>query len=97
MHYVPVLQMTKGFGGMGRENEADVCRSHSRLFVPCRGWGLRTLDDIPKGSFVCTYIGHIYTEQGGEEVSCSFTFQVSIPMTATPPCRFCCWSHVWWC
>lgn len=62
---------------MGRENEADVCRSHSRLFVPCRGWGLRTLDDIPKGSFVCTYIGHIYTEQGGEEVSRSFTFQVS--------------------
>jgi len=34
-------------------------------------------------------------EQGGEEVSCSFTFQVSIPMTATPPCRFCCWSPVW--
>lgn len=31
-------------------------------------WGLRTLDDIPKGAFVCTYIGHIYTEQGAEQV-----------------------------
>lgn len=40
------------------------------VLVLCRGWGLRTLDDIPKGSFVCTYIGHIYTEQGGEEVGC---------------------------
>ena len=40
------------------------------MLVLCRGWGLRTLDDIPKGSFVCTYIGHIYTEQGGEEVGC---------------------------
>ena len=40
------------------------------VLVLCRGWGLRTLDDIPKGSFVCTYIGHVYTEQGGEEVGC---------------------------
>ncbi len=41
-----------------------------RSVVPlnCRGWGLRTLDDISAGSFICTYIGHIYTEQGGEEV-----------------------------
>ena len=31
-------------------------------------WGLRTLDDIPKGDFVCIYIGHIYTEQVAEEV-----------------------------
>lgn len=34
-----------------------------------KGWGLRTLDDIPRGAFVCTYIGHIYTEQGGDEMA----------------------------
>ncbi len=31
-------------------------------------WGLRTLDDIPQGSFVCTYIGHIYTEKESDKV-----------------------------
>lgn len=33
-----------------------------------RGWGLRSLDDIPKGSFVCTYIGHVYSEEVGNEL-----------------------------
>ena len=27
-----------------------------------KGWGLRCKDDIPKGSFVCTYAGQILTE-----------------------------------
>jgi histone-lysine N-methyltransferase SETDB1 len=27
-----------------------------------KGWGLRCLDDIPKGTFVCTYAGDILTE-----------------------------------
>lgn len=27
-----------------------------------RGWGLRTLDDIPLGTFVCTYAGQILNE-----------------------------------
>lgn len=26
-----------------------------------KGWGLRTLDDLPKGAFVCEYIGEILT------------------------------------
>lgn len=26
-----------------------------------RGWGLRTLEDLPKGSFVCEYVGEILT------------------------------------
>ena len=33
-----------------------------------RGWGLRSLDDIPKGTFVCTYIGHVYSEEVGNEL-----------------------------
>ena len=32
-------------------------------------WGLRSLDDIPMGTFVCCYIGHVYTEKGAEEVN----------------------------
>jgi histone-lysine N-methyltransferase SETDB1 len=28
-----------------------------------KGWGLRCLDDIPKGTFICTYAGHILTDE----------------------------------
>ena len=31
--------------------------------TPKKGWGLRCLDDLPKGTFVCTYEGEILTEQ----------------------------------
>ena len=31
-------------------------------------WGLRTLDDIPMGTFVCSYVGHVYTEMSAEMV-----------------------------
>jgi histone-lysine N-methyltransferase SETDB1 len=27
-----------------------------------RGWGLRTLRDIPAGSFICTYVGQVFPE-----------------------------------
>lgn len=26
-----------------------------------KGWGLRTLEDLPKGTFVCEYVGEILT------------------------------------
>lgn len=26
-----------------------------------KGWGLRTLEDLPKGSFVCEYVGEVLT------------------------------------
>ncbi|XP_065939593.1 histone-lysine N-methyltransferase SETDB1-B isoform X8 [Magallana gigas] len=29
-----------------------------------RGWGLRCLDDIPAGGFICIYAGQLLTEQG---------------------------------
>lgn len=31
-----------------------------------KGWGVRTLADIPKGSFVCTYLGEVRTEKDTE-------------------------------
>ncbi|XP_034652801.1 histone-lysine N-methyltransferase eggless [Drosophila subobscura] len=36
-----------------------------------RGWGLRCVNDIPKGAFVCIYAGHLLTEakanEGGQD------------------------------
>lgn len=47
---------------------ATVC-TVAWITVPVRrGWGLRSLDDIPKGTFVCTYIGHVYSEEVGNEL-----------------------------
>ena len=41
----------------------------SHCYFPYRGWGLRCLDDIPAGGFVCVYAGQILSEQGANEVS----------------------------
>jgi histone-lysine N-methyltransferase SETDB1 len=48
----------------GVEHHLQVFRTEDR------GWGLRTLRDIPAGSFICTYVGQIFPEhtlenQGG--------------------------------
>lgn len=32
-----------------------------------RGWGIRCLNDIPHGSFICIYAGTLLTEQGANE------------------------------
>lgn len=32
-----------------------------------RGWGLRCLNDVPKGSFICCYAGNLLTEQFANE------------------------------
>ena len=45
-------------------------RIRSRLQVfktKNNGWGLRALDDIPQGAFICTYAGKLYTDQEGDE------------------------------
>ncbi|KAL5238428.1 hypothetical protein ACI65C_005838 [Semiaphis heraclei] len=34
-----------------------------------KGWGVRTLADIPKGSFICTYLGEVRTEKDTENDS----------------------------
>ncbi|XP_026388029.1 probable inactive histone-lysine N-methyltransferase SUVR2 isoform X2 [Papaver somniferum] len=33
------------------------------LTVEGKGWGLRTLDDLPRGTFVCEYVGEILTSK----------------------------------
>lgn len=39
-------------------------RNRLQLFkTKAKGWGLRTLDDLPKGSFICIYAGQLLTEQ----------------------------------
>lgn len=37
-----------------------------------RGWGLRCLNDVPKGSFVCVYAGDLMTEQHANEAGDNF-------------------------
>lgn len=32
-----------------------------------KGWGIRCLNDIPQGSFICVYAGHLLTEQEANE------------------------------
>jgi len=38
---------------------------------PRLGWAVRTLDDIPEGSFVCSYVGHIHMEVDADKVHSS--------------------------
>lgn len=35
-----------------------------------RGWGVRALDEIPKGTFVCEYVGEILTVKELQERYC---------------------------
>lgn len=43
-------------------------RSRLQVFMTeNRGWGIRCLDDIPQGSFVCVYAGQLLNEQGANE------------------------------
>ena len=39
------------------------------VYKNCRGWGLRCLDDIPAGGFICVYAGQVLSEQGANEVN----------------------------
>lgn len=39
-----------------------ICSVHQVFFTPeGKGWGLRTLEKLPKGAFVCEYVGEILT------------------------------------
>lgn len=37
-------------------------------FCNFRGWGIRCLDDICHGGFICIYAGQMLTEQGANQV-----------------------------
>ena len=36
------------------------------------GWGIRCLDDIPKGQFICVYTGEVLNEQVVNEIGKCF-------------------------
>ena len=36
-----------------------------------RGWGLRCLDDVPSGGFLCIYAGQLLSEEGADQVPLS--------------------------
>lgn len=49
-----------------------------------RGWGIRCLNDVPQGSFICIYAGTIHTEQMANEVSRSTYKSVAFYPVACP-------------
>ena len=42
-----------------------------------KGWGIRCLNDIPQGGFICIYAGRLLTEQGANEVITKYVIIVS--------------------
>ncbi len=44
-----------------------VVTSYQAFKTERRGWGIRCLDDIPKGGFICVYAGHLLTDQEANE------------------------------
>lgn len=55
------------------------CYNHSYILMRrlnyislsfCRGWGIRALNAIPKGTFICTYAGLIYDDSAAVSVRC---------------------------
>ncbi|THG19893.1 hypothetical protein TEA_016103 [Camellia sinensis var. sinensis] len=41
--------------------QVAICRFQVFMTPRGKGWGLRTLEDLPKGAFVCEYVGEILT------------------------------------
>lgn len=56
-----------------------------------RGWSVRTLNDIPKGSFVCEYVGEIITDEEAEQrEDDSFLFELDNRQCFKDSVRFVC-------
>ncbi|GFS93524.1 histone-lysine N-methyltransferase SETDB1-B, partial [Nephila pilipes] len=48
-----------------------------QMFKTCRkGWGIRCLDDLDAGMFICIYAGQILTEQGADEVRLGLIYTI---------------------
>ena len=41
------------------------------MYCCYRGWGLRCLDDVPNGGFICIYAGQLLSEEGADQVKYS--------------------------
>lgn len=39
------------------------CLGYQLFRTEKRGWGIRCLDDVPKGEFICVYAGQLLTDQ----------------------------------
>ena len=48
-------------------------RSRLQIFrTPSCGWGIRALDDLPQGAFICTYVGKLYGPEEGNAQGTAF-------------------------
>merc|ERR1739848_532168 len=41
-----------------------------------RGWGIRTLADIPRGGFICIYVGNLYTNEEANKQGQDFEMNI---------------------
>lgn len=46
--------------------------------TPQKGWGVRCLNDIPKGAFVCIYVGNLLNGDDADEVVIVLSFCVDL-------------------
>ena len=51
------------------ESSRPLCfRVHMELYkTQLTGWGVRALQEIPKGTFVCEYVGEIITDKEADQ------------------------------
>ena len=49
---------------LNRVVQATLIRAKLQVFMTkTKGWGIRTLVDLPQGSFICTYVGKVYASE----------------------------------
>ena len=49
---------------LNRVVQATLIRAKLQVFMTkSKGWGIRTLVDLPQGSFICTYVGKVYASE----------------------------------
>uniref|UniRef100_A0A1I7SU76 Histone-lysine N-methyltransferase n=1 Tax=Bursaphelenchus xylophilus TaxID=6326 RepID=A0A1I7SU76_BURXY len=52
---------------LNRVVQRDICVPMQLFKTAKKGWGVRTLVDIPQGQFVCTYSGQMFTDVKADE------------------------------
>ena len=41
-----------------------------------RGWGIRALNDIPAGGFICIYVGNLYSNDEANRYSRQYILEI---------------------
>lgn len=63
------LQFVYDFYNNNKCNYAMLGEVCDHLWLLYSGWGLRCLNDIPAGGFVCIYAGQLLNDEGANQVT----------------------------